>query len=213
MLEVPKHNWTTFSFEEVFLTLYVTLWKQTIFLAFIYWHFYCENWKFSIRSYGKLPSSITSYWLNLLTFKPFHTSSVGHPYRGWLRIVTDKSLWPWATSNYGDLRPRIGSLVTQECCGLRPQQTVAAYGFKIPYVFREMVINQGWYHYTATAVRCCNILLLLSILATPHTYEIHILYPNSHIPKPNWLHLFLTKLYSAIKKLSLLLYCWVNKLR
>ena len=146
MLEVPKHNWTTFSFEEVFLTLYVTLWKQTIFLAFIYWQFYCENWKCSIGSCGKLLSYITSFWLNLQTFKPFQTSSAIHPSRGWLRIVTDKSLWPWATSNYGDLRPRIGSLVTQECCGLRPQQTVAAYGCKIPYVFREMVINQGWDH-------------------------------------------------------------------
>ena len=52
---------------------------------------------------------------------------------------THKSLCPSATSNCGGLRPRIDSPVIQECCGLRPQQTVAASGGKIPYVFREMV--------------------------------------------------------------------------
>ena len=47
--------------------------------------------------------------------------------------------WLSATSNCGGLRPRMASPVTQECCGLWPQQTVAASGGKIPYVFKEMV--------------------------------------------------------------------------
>ena len=48
-------------------------------------------------------------------------------------------MWPSVTNSYSGLRPRIGSSVTQECCGLWPQQTVAASVGKIPYVFKEMV--------------------------------------------------------------------------
>ena len=55
--------------------------------------------------------------------------------------LTHKSLWPLATSNCGGLRPRIGSPMSQECCGLRPQQTVAASGGKIPYVLKGIVTN------------------------------------------------------------------------
>ena len=48
-------------------------------------------------------------------------------------------MWPLATSNYGVPWPRRGSTVVQECCGIRPQQTVAASCSKIPHVFKEMV--------------------------------------------------------------------------
>ena len=48
-------------------------------------------------------------------------------------------MWPLATSNYGVPWPRRGSTVIQECCGIRPQQTVAASCSKIPHVFKEMV--------------------------------------------------------------------------
>ena len=46
------------------------------------------------------------------------------------QIVTIRPdfLWPPATSKYGDLRSRIGVLWLQECCGLRPQPTVAVSG-------------------------------------------------------------------------------------
>ena len=42
--------------------------------------------------------------------------------------VKYKNLWHSITSNYGGLRPRIWSHVTQECCDLMPQQTVVASG-------------------------------------------------------------------------------------
>ena len=48
-------------------------------------------------------------------------------------------MWPLATSNYGVPWPRRGSNVIQECCGIRPQQTVAASCSKIPHIFKEMV--------------------------------------------------------------------------
>ena len=62
-------------------------------------------------------------------------------YLSWLNPgqMTPKSLCPSATSNCGGLRPWIGFPVIQKCCALWPQQTVAASGGKIPYVFQEMV--------------------------------------------------------------------------
>ena len=53
--------------------------------------------------------------------------------------MTDKTLWPLATSICGGLRPPIVYSETQECCGLWPQGNVAASGGKIPYVIKEMV--------------------------------------------------------------------------
>ena len=53
--------------------------------------------------------------------------------------MTHKSLCPSATSNCGSLRSWIGFPVIQECCGLRPQQTVAASGGKIPYALKGIV--------------------------------------------------------------------------
>ena len=41
-----------------------------------------------------------------------------------------RPFWPLATSNYGGLRQRIGSLWPHESCGLRPQGTIAASGRK-----------------------------------------------------------------------------------
>ena len=58
---------------------------------------------------------------------------------GWPGLVTYKTLLPPATTNCGSLRPRIGSPVTQECCALQPQQTMATSGGKFPYVIMEMV--------------------------------------------------------------------------
>ena len=58
---------------------------------------------------------------------------------GWPGLVTYKTLWPPATSNCGSLRPQICSPVTQECCALQPQQTMAASGGKFPYVIMEVV--------------------------------------------------------------------------
>ena len=48
-------------------------------------------------------------------------------------------MWPLATSNYGVPWPRRGSTVIQECCGIRPQQTVVTSCSKIPHIFKEMV--------------------------------------------------------------------------
>ena len=69
-------------------------------------------------------------------------------------LLTHKSLWPSVTSNCGGLRPRTGTPVTQKYCGLRPQQTVAVSGGKIPYVFRE-VVTKLMKHKSATAETDC----------------------------------------------------------
>ena len=50
-----------------------------------------------------------------------------------LLSVNFQLLWPSATANYGSRRPQIESLWPLKCCGLWPQQKVAAEGRKSGY--------------------------------------------------------------------------------
>ena len=78
-----------------------------------------------------------------LESRPVHSSDhllvADHLSRCYQGFVYYSTLWYSAKSNCGGLWPRIGSFVTQECCCLWPQRTVATSGCKIPYVFWEMV--------------------------------------------------------------------------
>ena len=52
-------------------------------------------------------------------------------------LINPCDLWPQAT--WAAVGREYAPHVNQECCGLRPQQTVAASGGKIPYVFKGIV--------------------------------------------------------------------------